>query len=614
MPSRAAVAMLFLGCAAFLSSPIEAVQEIRLRTLGLGRTSFNVRLKTPEDLRRMIQRRARDMELVLQRKDIAWPGRIEDIVQASKTAPIDVIAIPPEEAIPWMAMRRGGRPAALTSDKRIIWAGPNPIQAFTFQFASQGSSWRLIAPQPCGNFWVVRDEDPGSSRLASRAATSSSCFQEDVQIQFAPAGAPFGREGLIQHDDGFGDTSQREGWYWLGVKILGRASDTPPRVLTFADTIKKLEPEGNGVFLRAPGKDPFGRPLDGFENHGTTRDQLVPMIVAMAAWGRRDELQRLWHALPEDIAGKHDFQGHWHDVATGANSYVLDPVNDIKNRVCLLSEDTRNCEPDWSCDCKWYDPRCSKVACEIGKGLSRAACEASKGTQNGIYKAQQAACEVGKAAEIVATTAKKQTGLLHFTGDPLPPTAYNLFVRAGVTPFSIFPTTLWLVSPAGFAAGELNLKLQVDTLRHQATGQVKCGSQEKADPLDCVDQDMNTIAMLWMGRERLRNPVSESAIASYRSRAHSYGSYFDTYCKLYGPLVVYEKCPSWEPNCCTTKECLSDRVTSRIASGIASGRWQPDPGVSGAYGAVRWYNRWVAKANPRLATMWEPIIKEMLSR
>lgn len=83
---------------------------------------------------------------------------------------------------------------------------------------------------------------------------------------------------------------QREGWYWLGFWIRQNELhqpwvDTPPRQLTFSDVLKKLEPNGDGVFLRAPGKDPYGRNTDGFENNGTTRDQLIPLIAAMRACG-----------------------------------------------------------------------------------------------------------------------------------------------------------------------------------------------------------------------------------------------------------------------------------------------------------------------------------------
>jgi hypothetical protein len=303
-------------------------------------------------------------------------------------------------------------------------------------------------------------------------------MREDAPIQFAPSTALFNRAGLIMHDDGdFGDTSQREGMYWLGVWIrrnqLKRPwTDTPPRILSFDDVLKKLEPNGDGMFVRAPGKDPFGRDTDGHVNHGMTRDQLVPMIAAMAAWGKSAELQRLWNALPEDILGKHDFQGRWFDHLSGEEFFVRDP-----------------CVP---------------------------------GT-----------------AKFTECDSKREVGLLRFTGDPLPPTAYNMFVRAGVKTTARFALTRSLLTADGFLAGDANLKAGVDLLRNQATGDIKC-EQSSPDPLDCVDQDMNTTVMLWLSRFRRPTPVSEAAIASYRSRAHSNGSNVDAFCAAYGPLVVYK--------------------------------------------------------------------------
>jgi hypothetical protein len=50
-----------------------------------------------------------------------------------------------------MASRRGGRPAALVD---VLWAGRRPIEAFTFEFASDCVRYRFRVPHACGNFWV----------------------------------------------------------------------------------------------------------------------------------------------------------------------------------------------------------------------------------------------------------------------------------------------------------------------------------------------------------------------------------------------------------------------------------------------------------------------------
>lgn len=418
-----------------------------------------------------------------------------------------------------------------------------------------------VPPRPSVQRIVLReDHSIGRGAAVSRIETAQSstsgasadvdCFHEREQIQFAPSSAPFGRHGLIMHDDlDFGDTAQREGMYWLGVWIRQNELkrpwvDNPKRELSFEDVIQKLEPRRDGVFLRAPGKDPFGRPSDGNENHGTTRDQLVPLIAALTVWGKHDALQRLWNALPEDILGKHDFQGHWLDATTGEKIFAVDPCVGLGNLAAAL------------CDMK------------------------------------------------------KKAGILHFTGDPLPPTAYNLFARAGVTLKAVFPVTVTAVSAAGFDAGEANLKLGIDVLRNQATGDIAC-VQAKPDKLDCVDQDMNSIVMLWMSRHRRSTAISESAIDSYRSRAHSYGSYFREYCEVHGPLVLAKECPPGQTGCCKDKNCLNEQLTERMRAGIASG-WLPDGPGFGPYGAVRWYNRWSTKANPRLAVLWQDIIEALL--
>lgn len=396
--------------------------------------------------------------------------------------------------------------------------------------------------------FVIATGDSQIRSASSHPPTVAECFHEDQEIQFAPRGSAFARDGLIMHDNGdFGDTAQREGWYWLGGWIRQNELhqpwiDTPRRQLSFSDVLKKLEPNGDGVFVRAPGKDPYGRDTDGNKNHGTTRDQLVPLIAAMSVWGKQDALQRLWNALPEDIAGKHDFQGHWHDDISGQDIYASDPCNNNDDHFC---------------------------------------------------------------------TTKKSNGLLRFTGDPLPSPTYNLFVRAGIVPSSSFPVTKAALSPDGFTLGEVWLYGGVGVLRHQATGEVPCGSQQLPDKLDCVDQDMNTIVMLWMSRHSKPTVMSESAIASYRSRAHSYGSYFGEYCKAYGVLRVSSSCPVSDTQCCKDKSCLNSRLTNRMKTGVRSG-WSPDGPGFGPYGAVRWYNRWSTGANPRLAVLWQPIIEDLL--
>ena len=159
----------------------------------------------------------------------------------------------------------------------------------------------------------------GTNGVVSSGSPLAVCLAEDTPIQFVTSSDS--RDGLITHDDGLGDTAQREGWYWLGVWIREKRLNNPwpqkRKLSSFSQVLKKLEPNGDGVFVRAPGLDPFGRD----NNTGTTRDQLVPLVAAMGVWGQQDSsirkaLQRLWDAMPEDRWGKHDFQGCWRSPKT----------------------------------------------------------------------------------------------------------------------------------------------------------------------------------------------------------------------------------------------------------------------------------------------------------
>lgn len=247
--------------------------------------------------------------------------------------------------------------------------------------------------------------------------------------------------GLIIHHgpngefDG-GDTSQREGWYWLGVWLRqntpGLQPWTEPRALTFDEVLDQLEPAHDGVFYRHPTLPPWNDPHG--KAYGYSRDQMEPMVAAMGVWGRRDAARRLWDALPEDLLGKHAFNGNWRnllgqegrdcsaikrracdpdaDCTLKHDNRDCSPVGDrrdcnlrLDDRDCSLSEDTRDCNPQWGCrSCDGWDaanPAChtERLGCEADKARYRAQCELEKGGQNGIYKAEHDACEAGKVGQ-----------------------------------------------------------------------------------------------------------------------------------------------------------------------------------------------------------------------
>jgi len=87
----------------------------------------------------------------------------------------------------------------------------------------------------------------------------------------------------------------------------------PRRKLTFDQVLSMLEPKTDGVFYRHPFQVGYNNPYD--KDLGTSRDQLVPIIAAMGVSGKTDAIERLWNALPEDVQGKHAFNGEWRDVS-----------------------------------------------------------------------------------------------------------------------------------------------------------------------------------------------------------------------------------------------------------------------------------------------------------
>jgi hypothetical protein len=129
-----------------------------------------------------------------------------------------------------------------------------------------------------------------------------------------------------------------------------------------------------------------------------------------------------------------------------------------------------------------------------------------------------------------------------------------------------------------------------------------CSGSNTCDNVTCpcltrddVGDDLNLIVLLLMARlERGGEPAVDDAIATYRGRSLSYGSYFKAYCDAYYNQANGQRDRS---------------LANAIQDGIDEG-WTPD--VPGPYGAVRWYHRWAGGGNPKLATMYEPIIATLI--
>jgi hypothetical protein len=159
-----------------------------------------------------------------------------------------------------------------------------------------------------------------------------------------------------------------------------------------------------------------------------------------------------------------------------------------------------------------------------------------------------------------------------FTGDIVGPAAINLFRRA------------WTEDP--MQAGDGNGKYGEDELAANVDLRIRSAAKDRDDTGD----DLNLIVMLLASTQRFPTPVSKDAIRRYATnRPDSYGSYLGAYRRQYGADVGADA------------RVMRDRMDAGIAEG-----WSKD--VSPVFGAVRWYHRIEAGANPQLADLYAPIL------
>jgi hypothetical protein len=271
---------------------------------------------------------------------------------------------------------------------------------------------------------------------------------EEVAKLLAGRDIYYDADGLIVHradggpPDG-GDTAQREGWYWLGVWIRGHELHDPwpaPRALTFPQVLALLEPGKDGVFYRHPKLPPWNNPRS--KEFGFSRDQMIPLVAAMGVWGMKAEIKRLWEALPEDLLGKHSFNGNYRNFL-GQDGWDCSEIKKhgcdatancslkTDDRDCSLKTDTRDCSlkaDDRDCSLQVDTRDCSLQVdtrdCSLQhdtrscghditvcvpftnvchtEHVNDPICEAAKAAQNVAYEAARDACEVGKAGQNVA--------------------------------------------------------------------------------------------------------------------------------------------------------------------------------------------------------------------
>ncbi len=178
----------FLGLAlAFLSLGLGQLpahaQQHRATRLGDPETRFAPPLRTPEDLRRLLQdaKLKADVDAVL--KQASWPGNPEDLRRAAATAPIEDVRIPPGTRLPFMSTRRGGKAIALMD---VLWAGRQPFEAYQFEFVSKGQRYRCLTPKPCSNFLVIhlgREVDLAITKSMPPEATLCDPFEVTLIVR-----------------------------------------------------------------------------------------------------------------------------------------------------------------------------------------------------------------------------------------------------------------------------------------------------------------------------------------------------------------------------------------------------------------------------------------------
>lgn len=432
----------------------------------------------------------------------------------------------------------------------------------------------------------------------------------------------FDDDGLIVHKDGGGDTAQREGFYWFGVWIRENILHKPwpykrEKLSTFDQVLDLLEHKTNGqpdgVFFRHPKQYP--NPWD--KEWGFSRDQMVPLVAAMGVYGKYDALHRLWDALPQDQFGKHTFNGSWEIGPVsipGVKGLPAPNCDDIRKKNCDLLGSCPGQLEQTACQVSHPDPPpCVRPpdppGCPSAFGIEEPVCKHTRdlaiaGINAAVQTCQttrniamqalpalranclnasklpceerrasvRAACEVNKLPIWAACAAAN-----HFTGDLVVLSTLNLFRRA----FNENPLIFKIYDPplpaSQGAVGETELY-----------GGVEVRIQQAYDRND-VGDDLNLIVLLLMSKLRYGSPVSAAAVTRYATgRPHSYGSYMLQYYAKYG------------------------KDTSDMQNIIAKSGWSPDPGVSPALGALRWYNRPSLGANPRLAELYAPILEALI--
>jgi hypothetical protein len=476
----------------------------------------------------------------------------------------------------------------------------------------------------------------------------------------------FDQDGLIVHKKGSkldgGDTSQREGWYWLGIWLRKHFELEPwphERQLNFDQVIRLMEPDHNGVFYRHPKLRPWNDPRS--KDYGTSRDQLEPMIAALGVWGKNAELKRLWKALPETTLGKHAFNGKYKSLVDQigkktdeicdddhADDDLGPDCDEIQNRSCDqvpcvfnkderpcdLQKDTRPCElrrDKRSCGRTIKVPgRCSKhgipYPCTKKKKINDPKCELDKTAANARYKAEKDACEL----------AREKANADHKANKDL--------CEAAKVSLNVIYKAEYDRCQVEMAAKRAKCEVdkEVDTVLCRA-GSIHCGDlimpmtvnlfrrallEDPMIPASQLKLPAVNVGGGQLGENDLAGSVASRVYCAAKN-ATTTGDDLNLIVRLLmaklrfpsptseAALRFYSQHRSHSYGSFFTSyiatygdEFDEDNLKERMRKGVENG-WKPD--TIPAVGATRWYHRPSnSGANPRLADLYQPILELLL--
>jgi hypothetical protein len=189
------VAALGLASGLLAMTPADA-QEHRATRLGNPATRFSRPLRKADDFRVLLrgERTKADVAAIL--REWGYKGSLDDLDRAAASAEIGEVRIPSGTRLPFMASRKNGKPRLL---RDVLWAGPRPIDAYTFEFSSECQRYRALVPKVCGNFWIEdlgRDTSdpkcaPARPRpVVSLRGASETCVTQPVEFTVSVQNPP----------------------------------------------------------------------------------------------------------------------------------------------------------------------------------------------------------------------------------------------------------------------------------------------------------------------------------------------------------------------------------------------------------------------------------------